>query len=315
MMDTSGSIWLPPAGSTMAGDVDPIFYFVLYASIALFTIVIGLMVYFAWKYRRRGKPGLTQAVTHNLALEITWTAIPVALLIVIFIWGMKVYIREHIAPKDAIEVKVTGQKWFWTFDYPSGANSLNELVVPWGKPIRLLMSSRDVIHGFFIPDFRLKQDVLPNRYTVAWFNATIPGEHNIFCTQFCGKGHSEMIAKVRVVSDREYADWLEKSSTATPSGMTPAQYGAELYKSKACVTCHSIDGSRLVGPSWKGIWGTEELMSDGKRVLVDENYVRESILDPRAKIVNGYDPVMPTYQGVLKDQQIDALIAYIKSLK
>jgi cytochrome c oxidase subunit 2 len=314
-MDSSGSIWLPPAGSTTAGEVDPIFHFILYTSIILFVIVVGLLVYFSWRFRRRGKPGLISAPTHNTTLEIIWTGIPIVLVLVVFVWGLRLYIQEHVAPANSIEIKVTGQQWFWSFEYPSGTTSMNELVVPLGRPIKLLMSSKDVIHGFYVPDFRIKQDVLPNRYTVAWFQATEMGEHNLFCTTFCGTGHSQMLAKVKVVSDKEYDDFLQSSSSGLPSGMTPEEYGEQLYKTKACVTCHSIDGSTGVGPSWKGIWGKMELMSDGKRVLVDENYVRESILEPRAKIVNGFQPVMPTYQGILKDQQIDAIIAYIKSLK
>jgi cytochrome c oxidase subunit 2 len=314
-MDSSGSMWLPPAGSTTAGEVDPIFHFILYASIILFMIVVGLLVYFSWQYRRRGKPGLVAAPTHNTALEIVWTGIPIVLVVFVFVWGLKVYIRMHVAPKDAIEIKVTAQKWFWSFDYPSGANSVNELTVPSGKPVKLLLSSRDVIHGFFIPDFRIKQDVLPNRYTIAWFEAPATGEHNLFCTSFCGKGHSEMIAKVKVVSDREYAAYLESSSSGLPSGLSMEQYGAQLYKTRACITCHSIDGSRQVGPSWKGVFGKTELLADGKHAVIDENYIRKKVFDPRATLLSGYDPVMPTFQGVLNDKQIDALVAYIKSLK
>ena len=176
------------------------------------------------------------------------------------------------------------------------------------------MSSTDVIHSFFVPNFRIKMDVVPNRYTVTWFEATQTGEFDLFCTEFCGKGHSEMVGRVRVLSEREYNEWLE-SSASMGEGMTPVEYGEQLYRSKACVTCHSIDGSRMVGPSFKGRYGAMEAMADGEQVQVDENYLRESILNPRAKIVAGYDPVMPSYQGTLKDKQVDALIAYIKSLQ
>jgi cytochrome c oxidase subunit 2 len=213
-----------------------------------------------------------------------------------------------------MEIKVTGQKWFWSFDYPQGANTVNELTVPVGKPVKLLLSSRDVLHSFYVPNFRIKMDVLPNRYTVAWFEATAVGDYQIFCTEYCGKGHSEMLAKVKVLGEREFATWLE-SSAGMGEGMSLEEFGAQLYKSRACVTCHTLDGVKLVGPSFKGVFGREETMTDGKRFTVDENYIRESILDPRAHIVNGYDPVMPTYQGILKDRQIDALIAFIKTLK
>jgi cytochrome c oxidase subunit II len=313
-MDSTGTLWLPPANSTIAGEVDPLFYFILYASIVMFAIVVAGMVYFSWRYRRRGADGLNRATTHNTPLEIAWTVIPTILVMIVFVWGFKTFIKMHVAPKDALEVKVTAQKWFWTFDYPTGANSVNELVVPSGKPVKLLMSSRDVIHSFFVPNFRIKQDVLPNRYTIIWFEATEQGSYDIFCTEFCGKGHSEMLGKVKVVSDREYTAWLDAGSKLG-TGLAPEEYGAQLYKAKACITCHTVDGTKLVGPSFKGKFGMMEKFADGSTALIDENYIRESILQPKAKVVAGFDPVMPTYQGVLKDQQIDALVAYIKSLK
>jgi cytochrome c oxidase subunit 2 len=221
----------------------------------------------------------------------------------------------HVAPRDALEVKVTGQKWFWTFDYKNGANSLNDLYVPVGKTVKLLMSSQDVIHSFYVPDFRMKMDVLPNRYTIAWFEALDTGEYDIFCTEYCGKGHSEMLGKVKVLSEEDYLAWLEKSAVDIPEGVSLEEAGEQLYKSKACATCHSIDGKPGVAPSFLGLYGSIENLTDGSKVQVDENYIRESILDPRAKVTLGFQPVMPTFQGVLKDRQIDALIAYIKSLK
>jgi cytochrome c oxidase subunit 2 len=247
-------------------------------------------------------------------MEIVWTAIPTVLVFIIFVWGFKTFLRMQIVPGDAIEVKVTGQKWFWTFDYAEGANTVNELVVPVDKPVKLLMSSTDVIHSFFVPNFRIKMDVVPNRYTVSWFEATQLGEFDLLCTEFCGTGHSQMIGKVRVVSEREYNEWLE-SSSGMGEGMSLEDYGAELYKKKACVTCHSVDGSKVVGPSFLGRFGNPIVLQNGEQITVDENYIRESILNPQAKIAGGYEPVMPTYQGVLKDRQVDALIAYIKSLQ
>ncbi len=313
-MDSTGTLWLPPGNSTIAGEVDPLFDFILYASVIMFIIVVAGMAYFSWRYRRRKTDGLVTGATHNTALEIIWTAIPTILILIVFVWGFKTFMRMHVAPKDAIEVKLTAQKWFWTFDYPSGANSVNELMVPVDKPIKLLMSSKDVIHSFFVPNFRVKMDVLPNRYTVAWFEATKVGDYDLFCTEFCGKGHSEMRGTIKVVSEREYNAWQEASS-GSGEGMTLEEFGAKLYKSKACVTCHTLDGNKLVGPSFKGKFGTMEHLTDGQQVLIDENYMRESILLPKAKIVSGFEPVMPTYQGILKDRQIDALIAYLKTIK
>lgn len=312
-MDSTGTFWLPSQSSTLAGGVDALFHFILYASTVFFAIVVFSIIFFGLRYRRRGETSLTSGKDHNLALEITWTAIPTVLILIVFFWGFKGYMRQAVAPAHAIEVKVTGQKWFWTFDYPEGANAVNELVVPVSKPIKLLMSSADVIHSFFVPSFRVKMDVVPNRYSVTWFEATKEGEYDLFCSEYCGQGHSKMIGKVKVVNDSAYAAWLD-ASTVLGEGLSLEEYGEQLYKQKACVTCHTIDGSRLEGPSFLGIYGSEVTLSDGSKVLMDENYIRESILNPKAKIVQGYQPVMPTFQGVLKPRQIDALIAFIKKL-
>ena len=312
-MDTTGTLFFPPGGSTLAADVDALFYFIYYASAVIFAVVMAATIWFVFRYRRR-KIEKTDSKDHSLWLEITWTAIPTILILIVFIWGFRTYIRMTVVPKDALEVKVTGQKWFWSFDYEGGANSVSELVVPVGQPIKLLMSSRDVIHSFFVPSFRMKMDVLPNRYSVTWFEATRTGEFDLFCTEYCGTGHSEMIGKVRVLGEREFNEWLEAGS-GPAEGESLADYGKTLFVRKACITCHSVDGSKNVGPTFLGIYGRDEAMADGARVTVDENYIRESILNPQAKIVAGYEPVMPTYQGILKDRDIDAIIAYLKSLK
>ncbi|MDH4155807.1 MAG: cytochrome c oxidase subunit II [candidate division Zixibacteria bacterium] len=314
-MDTTGSLFLPPGSSTISSEFDALFYFLVYASIVFLGIVVFSIVLFSLRYRKRGvEETPTPGISHSTKLEITWSIVPTILVMIVFVWGFRIYMKMNVVPRDAMEIKVTGQKWFWTFDYPEGANTLNELVVPAGKPVKLLMSSRDVIHSFFVPDFRIKMDVLPNRYTVTWFEAPEIGEHNLFCTEFCGKGHSEMIGRVRVVSEREYAEWLETSG-AGGEELPPDQYGAALFVAKACNTCHSVEGKRLVGPALNGVFGKPVMLTGGGEATVDENYVRESILEPQASIVAGYEPVMPTYQGILKDRQIDALIAYIKSLK
>jgi cytochrome c oxidase subunit 2 len=219
----------------------------------------------------------------------------------------------NVTPANAMEVKVTAQKWFWTFNYKEGASTTNELVVPVNRPVKLLMSSQDVIHSFFVPSFRVKMDVLPNRYTTLWFEAPDAGEYDLFCTEYCGKGHSEMIGKVKVVSDAEYSNWLASSSAG--SDLPPEEYGQELYKSKACFTCHSLDGTPSVGPTFKGIFGRSEKMTDGSTIVVDENYIRKSVLEPQAQVVEGFQPVMPTYQGVVNNEQIDALIAFLKTVK
>jgi cytochrome c oxidase subunit 2 len=314
-MNDNGTVYMPPASSTIAGEVDSLFYFIFYSSVILFAIVMAATAYFIIRYRRKGERTLTSGVAHNTKLEILWTVIPTIMVFIVFVWGFKTYLKMQVAPKDAYEIKVTGQKWFWTFDYPNGINSLNQLYVPVDRPVKLLMSSQDVIHSFFVPDFRVKMDVLPNRYTLAWFEANKKGSYNILCTEYCGKGHSEMLAQVNVLSELDFNDWLEKSSIDIPEGMSLEEAGANLFRTKACITCHSIDGTPGIAPSFKGRYGQLQRMTDGNELMLDENYMRESILNPQAKVVQGYQPVMPTYQGILKDRQIDALIAYIKSLQ
>jgi cytochrome c oxidase subunit 2 len=313
-MDTTGTLFLPPGSSTMAGDVDAVFNLILYVGIFFFVLVVALAAFFVIRYRRRGRPGLTSGEDHNLKLEILWTVVPSIILLVFFIVGFRAFLRMNIVPKDAMEIKVTAQRWMWAFDYPEGASTINELVVPINRPVKVLMSSTDVIHSFFVPEFRVKMDVLPNRYTITWFEATKTGEYDLLCAEYCGKGHSEMLAKVKVVSEEEYKTWLE-TATAFDESIPLEEHGARLYRSKACYTCHTVDGSGSVGPTFKGAFGLEVVLSDGSKVEFDENYIRESILNPRSKLVMGFKPVMPTYQGRLNNREIDALIEYLKSLR
>jgi cytochrome c oxidase subunit 2 len=312
-LDTTATLLMPPARSTLAGDVDALFYFILFASLVIFIIVVAGILFFVARYRQRDDEGTTSPIAHNTKLEIVWSVIPLILVTIVFFWGFRLYMRMQIVPADALEIKATGQKWFWSFDYPNGHTSVNELVVPASRTVKLLMSSRDVIHSFYVPDFRIKMDVLPNRYTLTWFEAPEAGQHNLFCAEYCGKGHSEMIGRVRVLGEREYDEWLE-TAVAEGEEMSLAEYGEVLYRSKACFTCHSVDGSNIQGPSFLGSYGSRRGLQSGNQVTVDENYIRESILNPQAKVAAGFQPVMPTYQGLLKDRQIDALIEYIKTL-
>lgn len=316
-MDSSLTTSLYQGSSTISNEVDALFSFLIYSSIVFLCIVIFLMIFFSLKYKHREgtEKDTTSGVDHNLKLELVWSIIPTILVMVVFVWGFNVYLKMNIAPKDALEIKVTGQKWFWTFDYPEGASLVNELVAPVGKPVKLLMSSKDVIHSFFVPDFRIKMDVLPNRYTITWFEATNTGSFNLFCTEFCGTGHSEMIGKVRIVTVAEYNEWLESNTMLASANMPPEELGEALFTKKACKTCHSVEGKTLTGPHLNGIFGSEVDIVGGGKVVIDENYIRESLLNPQASIVAGYQPVMPTFQGILKDREIDALIAYIKSIK
>ena len=312
-MDKTGTTFLPPDASTFAMNIDNLLLFITIIAVFFLSLIVGLIILFVLKYRRKGKAGLTSGLDRNTKLEVIWTVVPSILLVIIFGWGFTGFLEMQVVPKDAFEIKVTARQWFWNFVYPNGANIQNELVVPVDTPVRLLMSSEDVIHSLFIPAFRLKMDVVPNRYSITWFESIKKGTYNIFCAEYCGTLHSEMTGIVRVVSESEFTQWMNET-LSFGEGLTPEQFGAKLYTAKACNTCHSIDGKADVGPTFKGVFGHEVTISDGSVVIVDENYIRESILNPSEKIVSGYQSVMPTYQGIIKQQEIDAIIAFIKSL-
>lgn len=305
---------LPEAASDFAGKVDHIIWFVTVISLIFFILVSFFLVYFAIKYRRKKENEETPYITGSHILETLWTVIPSILLIIIFAYGFLVFREIKTPPSNTLEINVTGRQWLWQFKYDNGKTTINELRVPEGKPIRLVMKSEDVNHGFFVPAFRVKQDLMASMYTQLWFKATKIGTYDLFCTQYCGTGHSAMLGKVIVMSPEDYEKW-EKSEEQVATGAPSAERGKELYVQRGCNACHSVDGTRIVGPTWKGLWGKEEVMQDGQKVTVDENYVRESILEPQAKIVNGYPPVMPSFKGVVSDEDISAIIAYMKTLK
>jgi len=310
----SGGVWMPPAASSEAGKVDDLFYFILYLSIFFFVLVVGAMVYFVIRYRRRSAGQRTSAITHNTKLEVAWAAIPALIMVGLFVWGFKAYMSSSVPPGDAVEIRVTAQRWAWSFDYPKDGINTSELVVPVGRPVKLTMSSVDVIHSFYVPAFRIKRDVLPNRYTVLWFQAEELGDYDILCAEYCGTKHSAMLAKVRVMGERGYQDWIDSGGGLSGKGLSSVAFGKLLFKSKACLTCHSVDGSKLTGPSLLNKYGALEALEGGNQVKVDDNYLRESITNPNAKVVLGYKPVMPTYAGRLKEKQLNAVIDYIKSL-
>lgn len=314
-MDNNGkTFWLPEKASTFADVVDPAFNLYYWISVFFFVLICVLMAAFIFKYLRRRPDQLATAqISHNLPLELTWTIIPLLIVIVLFFIGMKGYLHMRVPPADAVQINVMGQKWSWSFTYPTGAVN-DTLVVPLNTPVKLVMTSRDVIHGFFIPAFRTKADVIPNRYHSLWFQATKEGVFPVECTQYCGTNHSYMLTAVKVVNQDKYDEWLAGASDPG-KGLTPEQFGEALYSKRGCNACHSIDGSRLVGPSWKGTFGSARSLADGGSATADADYIRQSILEPNAKVVAGFQPVMPTYKGVLTDREIDALIAYIATLK
>ncbi len=315
-MDALNDLLLPPAKSTLAHQTDTLFWFVHLSSLVLTIGLIAVIVYFVIKYRRKSDDEVTPLITHNNKLEVTWSVIPLIMVLIVFGWGYQVFIDQRIAPEDSYEVNVTAQKWLWQFSYENGARTTGELHVPAGRPIKLIMNSNDVIHSFYVPDYRIKQDVLPGRYTEVWFNAPEPGESIVFCTEYCGTAHSDMTANVIVHEPNEFKKWLADNAGggSAPDDMEPAEWGEQLTQEYACTTCHSTDGSQLTGPTWQGLFGHEVQLSDGSTVTADENYIRESILEPSAKVVDGYPDVMNTYQGQLNDEQINAIIEYIKTL-
>ncbi|MEX2436361.1 MAG: cytochrome c oxidase subunit II [Balneolaceae bacterium] len=313
-MNRFSEYMLPPARSTMAGETDALFHFINMTS-AIFLIGITFAIlFFAWKYRRKSNDDVTPVITHNSKLEITWSVIPLILVMIVFGWGFTGYINLATPPQDAYEIRVVGKSWLWEFHYENGFVSPNELHIPADRPVKLIMSSNDVIHSFYIPDYRVKRDVLPNRYSTVWFEALEPGESIIFCTEYCGTSHSDMMATAIVHTQEDFDLWLESAGSADDD-LSPVELGEALVQRNACLTCHSLDGSELQGPSFQGIWEREEQLQSGETITVDENYIRESILEPNAKIVEGYNPVMPSFSGSLDDRQIDGIIEYLKTVE
>jgi cytochrome c oxidase subunit 2 len=308
---------MPPQASTVAGDVDAPYHFILALCTFFFVLIVLVTVVFAIRYRyREGDDRQVSPRAGSHLLELVWSVVPGILLMVIFAWGFNTYVAMAVPPDNALDVRVTAQKWNWSFGYPkNGGIQSPELVVPLGQPVRLTMSSQDVLHSLYVPAFRVKQDVLPNRYTSLWFEATQVGEFDIFCTEYCGTSHSQMLSKVRVLDDAGWKEWVGSGGGMGGEGMDPVEWGGKLFVSLGCNACHSTDGTRLVGPTWRGAYGSSEKLTDGTTVVVDDNYVRESVMNPAAKIVEGYPPIMPPYAGRVSDAQMNALIDYMKSLK
>ncbi len=309
-MINNGSFWMPDGLSTLAPNVDSLFYFVTWVSSILFFGVVIAMIYFAIRYRRRSPEDIPTPVEESQLLEITWIVLPTILVLITFNWGFKGFIKLNVSPPDSYEITVRGKQWLWEFEYPNGTITTNELHVPVNRPVRLNMSSEDVIHSFFIPVFRVKMDVLPNRYTSVWFEATQSGEYDIFCTEYCGTSHSGMIAKVVVESQDSFNDWLQSGGGL--ADMPLEELGELMYRQQGCVACHTLDGTSLVGPSFQNLFGSQRQFTDGSTTVADENYLRESILDPMAKIVDGFQPLMPASYTGLQERQLSALIAFIQ---
>jgi cytochrome c oxidase subunit 2 len=300
-------LW-PAGASTNAGDVDALFIFLLVVT-GLVTVAVFIMViYFAAKYRRQ-KGVDAEQIEGSTALEITWSVMPLGVFLVIFAWGAIVYFHERTPPQGATEVYVVAKQWMWKLQHEGGQREINALHVPVGRDVKLIMTSQDVIHSFYVPAFRIKQDVLPGRYSYTWFHATKAGTYHLFCAEYCGTQHSGMIGEVVVMEPVQYESWL----SGGPASGSLAQNGEALFQQLGCTTCHRSDVQGR-GPNLVGVFGKPVALEDGRTVIADEDYVRESILNPTAKVASGFKPIMPTFQGIVSEEQLNQLVAYVKSL-
>lgn len=333
--------YLPLPGSDIASQWDSLFSFLFWLSAFFVMLILGLMIYFSIQYRHH-KGHKTKYILGNHALEIFWTIVPTVLVMIIFVWGYQVYRAMVQPPADAYEVRVIGKQWLWQFQYDDGRMTVGDLYVPVNRPIKLVMSSDDVIHSFFIPNFRVKQDVVPGLYTTVWFEPTLAGRHQVYCAEYCGTAHSNMLANLYVLESEQWEAWkrgkkievitdagggMGVPDSKASAGVQPkavgggddtgslAEQGKRFVATKGCVACHSDDGTTRVGPTFKGVFGHKVELADGSKVTVDENYLHESIENPQAKLVKGFSPVMPTFKGLLSEAEMNAMIAYIKSLK
>lgn len=334
---------VPVAATDIAHKWDAIYWFLIYVSAFFFVGIVLAMIIFAIKYRKGVNPK-SKYIHGHTGLEVVWTVIPTILVLWMFGWGWNVYKEMTHAPADAMEIHVIGKQWLWQFVYKNGNSSVGDLYVPINKPVKLVMSSEDVLHSMFIPNFRVKSDVVPGMYTYVWFEAKIAGIHQIFCTEYCGTSHSGMLGRVIVLTPEQWKDYMlgkkidvdslpadptfpgyrsnrlgEGMPSADPakpaSQLSLADKGKALMAAKGCVACHSIDGTKMIGPSYKGIYGHDVKLADGSTVKVDENYIRESIENPTAKIVEGFPPSMPPYKGLMTEEEITQMIEFIKSLE
>ncbi|MBX7185447.1 MAG: cytochrome c oxidase subunit II [Vicinamibacteria bacterium] len=298
---------LPPQASTVAVEVDAL-YALLVSITAFFTLlVVGLFLYFGLKYARKSESERPIQVHPPAWLEIAWSVVPLLICLVLFVWGVQLYFKIYTPPKDAITIHVVGKRWMWKVQHMSGAREINELHVPVGVPVRLLITSEDVIHAVSIPAFRIKRDAIPGTMTTTWFNATKVGEYHLFCAEYCGANHSKMGGTVYVMEKDAYQRWLAGPNAGQP----PAVQGARLFEEMNCISCHR-NGSNQRGPVLEGLYGKTVALKGGGTTTADDAYIRESITNPTAKIVDGFEPLMPVYLSQLSEEQVNALLAYVR---
>lgn len=302
-------VFFPENASTTASSVDNLLFALLAVCGTVGLGVASLLIGFAIRYRRRSDSETPAAMPGSTKLELLWTVTPLVIFLGFFVWGVSVYFQAFRAPDDATVIYGMGKQWMWKFQHPEGQREINTLHVPVGRPFKLLLTSEDVIHSFFVPDFRIHMDVLPGRYTSVWFEATKPGEFHLFCSQYCGTDHSAMIGKVIAMESKDYERWLDR----TAEGSLALQ-GRKTFLKYRCLSCHSATAEARA-PVLEELYGQQIALRDGGTVVVDEEYIRESILNPGRKIVAGFDNIMPTYEGQVSEEEIYKLIAFIKSLK
>jgi cytochrome c oxidase subunit 2 len=298
----------PERASTMATRVDALFFFLLAISVFFSTLIAVSVVAFTVRFRRRSDLERPPALHGSMALELTWSLVPLGIVMVVFVWGARLFFDMNRPPKDAMDVYVVGKRWMWKTQHLSGQREINELHVPVGVPVRLNLTSEDVIHSFYIPAFRIKKDALPGRYSTVWFEATRPGRYHLFCAEYCGTKHSQMIGWITVMEPAAFQAWLAGGATGSL-----AAAGEQLFQQLGCSTCHRSDALAR-GPNLQGLFGSPVRLAGGQVVTANESYLRESIVTPSAKVVDGFQPIMPTYQGLIEEEGLMQLIAYIRSL-
>jgi cytochrome c oxidase subunit 2 len=300
----------PARASTIGAGVDHLFFYLVAVALVFSTLIFGLVFYFAIRYRRRSPADKATQITSSVPLEIAWTVIPLCLSAVMFFWGASLFLRHAIAPPGSADIYVVGKQWMWKVQHPEGRREINELHVPVGRPFRLIMTSEDAIHSFFVPAFRLKQDVLPGRFTTLWFQATQVGRYHLFCSQYCGTNHSLMGGWIEVMEPVEYEHWLSRGSTGDPMQVA----GAKLFERLGCSNCHQSTNQGR-GPSLEGLYGRRVLLEGGGTTIADDAYIEESILKPATKVTRGYQPIMPTFQGQISEEGVFQIIVFLRSLK